>query len=229
MPYAAADAGVEFLIIDLEHSGYGAERLKWLLPITRSAGVVPIVRIPAMRHEAISLPLDLGAAGVMAPMVESASQAGQLVDGALYPPRGRRGFGVVHPEDREPSVEATLASANEEILVLAQIESAAGVEAVEEIAAVEGVDGLFIGAFDLSIDLGAPAAFDNPEFVRAVDAVCAACRKHDKAAGIICSDPKSARGLIEQGFRCLVYVNDLIAYERGLREGVEQIRCAARA
>jgi 2-dehydro-3-deoxyglucarate aldolase/4-hydroxy-2-oxoheptanedioate aldolase len=187
------------------------------------------VRIPAIRHDAISLPLDLGAAGIMAPMVESAEQALQVVAAALYPPRGRRGFGVVHPEDREETVEATLASANEEILVLAQIESAEGVEAVEEIAAVEGVDGLFIGAFDLSIDLGAPAVFDSPELLRAIDAVCAACRKHEKAAGIICSDPSTAKDLIEQGFRCLVYVNDLIAYEHGLRDGVEHIRRAARA
>ena len=144
--------------------------------------------------------LDLGALGLMIPMVESADQARRIVDYARYAPAGSRGVAVYHADDVEPEgLPATLAKANREIVLMAQIETVAGVEHVEEIAAVDGIDLLWIGHFDLTTSLGTPGAFWNDAHTAAVERVMRAAAAAGKPVGSLANDVADARRLLAHG------------------------------
>jgi 2-dehydro-3-deoxyglucarate aldolase/4-hydroxy-2-oxoheptanedioate aldolase len=134
---------------------------------------------------------------------------------------------VAHDDYRGGAVTETMASANAEGFLIAQIETAAGVEQAEAIAAVDGIDCLWVGHFDLTQSLGIPAQFDHPAFQRAVDRVLAACAKHGKAAGIMGGDVASSRQWLARGFRAVAYSGDLWIYGAALAEGVAELKRAA--
>ncbi len=198
----ARAAGADFVLYDMEHSGWTPETLKVLLETSRAAGITAFVRPRDSRRSSISLSLDLGALGLMVPMVESADQARRIVEFARYAPAGSRGVAVYHADDIEPEgLPATLAKANREIVLMAQIETVAGVEHVEEIAAVDGIDTLWIGHFDLTTSLGTPGAFWNDAHTAAVDRVMAAAAAVGKPVGSLANDVADARLLLSKGFR----------------------------
>src|SRR4051812_18245891 len=155
----AASAGAEFVIFDMEHTGWSIETIRMLVATTRAAETVPMVRVPATQYHLLSRPLDVGAMGLMIPMVEDAVQAQLIVRSAKYHPQGGRGtaFGVAHDDYVPGDVAAKMASANAEGFLIAQIETAKGVENAAAIAAVDGIDCLWIGHFDLTQSLGIPA------------------------------------------------------------------------
>jgi 2-dehydro-3-deoxyglucarate aldolase/4-hydroxy-2-oxoheptanedioate aldolase len=218
----AAAAGAEFVLFDMEHSGFSMETIRMLLATSRGAAIVPMVRVPATEYHFIARALDIGAQGIMVPMVESAEQAQRLVQSAKYPPAGRRGaaFGVAHDDYQPGDSAAKMRTANAEILLLAQIETARGVEQVEAIAAVDGIDVLWIGHNDLSISLGIPGQFDHPRYREAVAAVLDAARRHGRVAGFMANAVEPARAMLAQGFRILAYGGDVGLYQKGLREGI---------
>jgi 2-dehydro-3-deoxyglucarate aldolase/4-hydroxy-2-oxoheptanedioate aldolase len=222
----AAGAGAEFVIFDMEHTGWTIETIRMLMATTRSADTVPMVRVPATQYHFLARVLDVGAMGVMAPMVESADQARVIAESCRYPPVGRRGagFGLAHDDYAFGDLIAKMRSCNEHVLLIAQIETAAGLERVDEIAAVDGIDVLWIGQFDLSNFLGIPGQFGHDAFSRAVDRVVAACRRHGKTAGILTLSVDESKTRLAQGFRCLAYGGDLWLYQQALEQGVSQIR-----
>jgi 2-dehydro-3-deoxyglucarate aldolase/4-hydroxy-2-oxoheptanedioate aldolase len=222
----AAGAGAEFVIFDQEHTGWGIGEIRTLLATARAADVVPLVRVPAADHHLISRPLDAGASGVMVPMVETAGQARSIVRAAKYPPFGARGaaFGIAHDDYEAGDPVAAMGSANAEMLLIAQIETARGIENVEEIAAVEGIDVLWIGHNDLTNSMNIPGRFDHPEYLDAIGRFLEACRRHGRAPGIMSTNVDDAREQLRQGFRCLAYWGDLWIYARALREGLDAIR-----
>ena len=171
-----------------------------------------MVRIPATEYHFIARVLDVGAQGLMVPMVESEEQARLLASSAKYPPAGRRGagFGLAHDDFAPGDILEGMRVANEEGLLIAQIESARGVAEVGKIAAVEGIDVLWIGHFDLTNSLGIPGQFTHPKFVEAVDKVRAACREHGKALGFMASGVEEGRALLAKGFRILAYGRDIM-------------------
>jgi len=222
----AAGAGAEFVIYDMEHTGWSIQTIRELIATTRSADIVPMVRVPATEYHLLSRPLDVGAMGLMVPMVESVEQARAIAAFAKYPPVGRRGaaFGVAHDDYAGGDIVEKMRSANEETLLIAQIETAAGVEACEAIAAVDGIDVLWIGHFDLSNSLGLPGQFDHPDYLGAVERVLAACRSHGKAAGIMAGDLVMGRAALAEGFRIVAYGGDLWIYQNALRQGLDALR-----
>ena len=226
----AANAGADFAFFDTEHTGWDADTLRMLMATSRGADIVPIVRVPATQYHLIARPLDLGAMGIMIPMVESAEQARVLVRSAKYPPEGGRGaaFGVAHDDYEGGDVATKMKSANEETLLIALIETVAGIENVDKIAAVDGLDILWIGHFDLTNSMGIPGDFANPRFLKAMDAVLDACRRHGKAAGFMASDVETGRQRIAQGFRCLSYSGDIWLYSEALRTGIAALREAVK-
>ena len=115
-------------------------------------------------------------------------------------------------------------SANAEGLLIAQIETVAGLEQVERIAAVDGIDVVWIGQFDLTNSLGIPADFEHPTYLAAVDRMLNACRQHGKAAGFMVTSPEEARAKLDQGFRCLAYWGDLWIYQQALTTALARIR-----
>jgi 2-keto-3-deoxy-L-rhamnonate aldolase RhmA len=226
----AANAGADFALFDTEHTGWDADTIRMLMATARAADLVPLVRVPATQYHLIARPLDLGAMGIMIPMVESAEQARLLVRSAKYPPDGGRGaaFGVAHDDYEGGDVAAKMTAANAEVLLIGLVETATGIDNVEQIAAVDGLDILWIGHFDLTNSLGIPGQFGHPTFLRAVDAVLDACRRHGKAAAFMAADVETGQKLLAQGFRCLAYSGDIWLYSQALRQGVAALRETAR-
>jgi 2-dehydro-3-deoxyglucarate aldolase/4-hydroxy-2-oxoheptanedioate aldolase len=228
--HVTAAAGAEFTLFDLEHTGYGIERMRAVLAAASSAETVPFLRVPDAAYDLIARGLDLGAKGVMVPAVESADEAHLVADAARYPPRGKRGFGLIVLDHWEADgVPATIEMANEETIVLVQIETAAGIAAVEEIAAVDGIDVLWIGHFDLTASLGIPAQFEHPRYHEAVDRVLAAGAAAGKPVGMVCNTPDEGRALIERGFQILAYSMDVILYGAAIRTGLAELRASLAA
>lgn len=222
----AANAGAEFIIFDMEHSGWGIDTIRRLLAATRAASVVPLVRVPAATPHLLTGPLDAGAMGLMIPMVESAAQARLIADACRYPPTGKRGsaFGLAHDDYTPGDIVENMAHANDHLLLIAQIETAAGVDDVDAIAATAGIDVLWIGHFDLTASLGIPGQFDHPAYQAAVTRVLDACHRHGKTPGIMAADIETARGHLAAGFRAIAYNGDLWIYGAALREGLVAIR-----
>jgi 2-dehydro-3-deoxyglucarate aldolase/4-hydroxy-2-oxoheptanedioate aldolase len=221
-----ATAGAEFVVFDMEHTGWTLETLRMLIATTRPAGVVPMVRVPAVQYHFLARALDIGAMGLMVPMVDTAEQARLIVQSAKYPPVGRRGaaFAVAHDDYVMGDLVETMRLANEEGLLIAQIETAVGLENVEEIAAVDGIDVLWVGQFDLTNFLGIPGQFSHPRLKGALDRVVRVARQHGKSAAILVMSVDEGRAMLAQGFRCLAYGGDLWLYQQALRQGLSALR-----
>ena len=219
----AANAGADFIIYDMEHTGWSVETVRNLIASGDGAPIVPFVRVPATQYHFIARVLDVGAMGIMVPMVGDAAQAEMIVQSAKYPPLGQRGaaFHMAHDGYAGGDVLEKMRSANDEVVLIAQIENRSGLENVERIAAVDGIDILWIGQFDLSNFLGIPGQFDHPEFTAALERVVAACERHGKAAGYLVNSIEEGQLRLRQGFRCVAYGGDLWLYRRALREGIE--------
>ena len=158
-----AEAGSEFAVFDMEHTGWSMETIRMLMASSSAVDMVPMVRVPTLQYHFISRILDVGAMGVVVPFVSSEEQAREIVTCAKYPPEGRRGvaFGVAHDGYRAGNLVTKMRRANEEIMLIAQIENADGAEHAHKIAAVHGIDALWIGQFDLSTSLGIPGRLDH--------------------------------------------------------------------
>jgi 2-dehydro-3-deoxyglucarate aldolase/4-hydroxy-2-oxoheptanedioate aldolase len=222
----SAEAGAEFAVFDMEHTGWGLETIKMLAATSRAADLAPIVRVPTSDYHFIAHALDVGAMGIVLPLVASARQAREAVECAMYPPRGRRGcaFAMAHDDFKGGDTGAKMKHANENVLIAAQIETAEGLRNADEIAAVDGIDALWIGQFDLTTSLGIPGRFDSPKFLDATQRVLEACRKNGKAATLAVMDPDQLAAAPASGFRLLVYVGDLWIYQQALRRCFRKIR-----
>ena len=220
----AATAGAEFIALDQEHSGFGSETVRSFLAGARAADIVPLIRVAGKHSEPLSLALDLGALGVIVPFIESAEEAAAAVSSLKYPPLGRRGFGLLHLDEHDGDVGRYMAAANDRTMVVVQIESRSGLEDVERIASVEGVDVLWIGQFDLTASLGIPGQFDSPVWKEALDRVVSACRAAGKAAAMAAETPADVGPLLDRGFCCISFGHDLTLFRRGLAEGVAAVR-----
>ena len=224
MPRILAAAGADFVLIDLEHTGWGIEGVRPLLAAARAEVVVPIVRVQGSARHLISPALDAGAAGVMVPMIGDAIEAERVVNVARFAPNGGRGFGLLYPDQLAEGVGAAIEGAEAETIVILQIETTSGVDHVEEIAVTPGVDVLWVGQFDLTLSMGIPGAFEDPRLREAEDRVVAACSDAGIAAGILVADVETARSMLDRGFRMIALGSDIDLYGRALRTGLEALR-----
>ena len=222
-----AGAGCDFVLIDMEHSGFDLDVMGDLIAWARGSGLTSVVRVPDMEYHFIARCLDAGALGIMVPNVESVAEARRAADFMKYPPRGHRGVGLGHAHTgyTAPSDPAAyMAEADAQTFLIAQMESAAGVAAADGIAALDGVDCLWVGHFDLSTNLGVPGQFDHAKYMEAIRAVITACRKHGKAAGMQPGSPEQAQWALAQGFNLLSYSADSTLYKRALAEGIATVK-----
>jgi len=215
-------AGADFILYDMEHSGIGIDVVKAQMAACRGIGLVPLVRVPTLQSHFIAGCLDAGAMGIMVPMVETAVQAREIVKATRYPPAGRRGaaFGVAHDDYEGGSVADKVAAANARTLVIALVETAEGIKNVDEIAAVDGIDVVWLGHFDLTNFMGIAAQFEHPDYLAAVDRLLAAARHHGRAAGMMAADAVWARNYRRKGFNMIAYGLDLALFQNALREGL---------
>jgi 2-keto-3-deoxy-L-rhamnonate aldolase RhmA len=221
-----AQAGAEFLLLDMEHSGAGIDTIKMQCALARGAGIVPMVRVPACLHHLIAPVLDAGAMGIMAPLVETREQAELLVNACRYRPLGRRGlaFGMAHDGYAAGPARAKMDSANEAIITIALVESARGIENAEAILSTPGLDLAWLGHFDLSDSLGCVEKFDDPRYVAAEQRLMAASKSTGVPLGWLVGTGEAARGAIARGYRCLCIGHEVMV----LRDALAREFAAAR-
>jgi 2-keto-3-deoxy-L-rhamnonate aldolase RhmA len=223
---ALAQAGADFVLLDTEHSGVGIETIKVQIAAARGAGIVPMVRVPGTHYHLIAPMLDVGAMGIMVPMVETLDQAQKIAAWCRYPPDGVRGlaFGIGHDDYSGGDMATKMAEANARTLVIALIETATGIAHVDEIMAVPGIDVGWLGHYDLTATMGIPGEFEHPDFLAAVDRLVAACRRHGKTPGFLAYSLPQAKAWLAKGFRCMGYGTDLSLLQGALREGLAALR-----
>lgn len=227
LPQIVRAAGADFVLYDMEHSGLGYESLKTQISLCRGIGLVPLVRVPATQYHFIARALDLGAMGVMVPMVETREQAELIVSCTRYPQLGVRGaaFNVApHDDYTDLPVTEKIRLAHERTLVICLVETVKGHENVDAIAAVPDVDVCWLGHFDTTNFMGIPAQWDHPRYVSAVKKLVDACNRHGKTAGFMPADDDWASRYRDLGFRMMAYGADTMLLQHALAAGLRRLR-----
>ena len=219
------NAGAEFIVFDMEHTGLGFETLRWVFSTCRGLLVEPMVRVPRGEYTYLARALDLGARGVMVPMVETRDQAIKIINSRRYPPEGQRGaaFGFAQCDYKTSDIFSKIKNYNDRTLIIAQIETKEGLKNVDEIASVPGIDVLWVGHFDLSNFLEIPGDFENSKFEEAMRYISSTAKKHKKVAGFMASDPKWIEKTKFWGYSMIATGPDTAVLERGIGEMVEKI------
>ncbi len=226
LPRIMADTGAEFVIYDQEHGGASIETLRMLAAASRGPSPVPFARVPATQYHLMAGALDAGMLGLMIPMVEDAAQARAIVESTRYLPLGRRGagLGMAHDDYEKGSTADKIAALNERTFIIAQIESPAGLDNLDALAATDGIDCLWVGHNDLSIQMGIPGDFASARFVDAVKRVADAANRHAKPAGVMVGDAAAAEQWMSWGYRALAFGADFRLFADALSRGIGAIR-----
>lgn len=221
-----ARAGADWVLYDLEHTGWSLDRIRPALAVSRREDIASFVRVIGTAQHLVSGALDAGAEGIMVPYVNSAAQAAEVLRWMKYPPLGARGsaMGIAHDLYTSGKPGPKQAAANEFTIFLPQIETPEAVDNAGEIAAVEGVDVVFVGPLDLSTNLGTPGDFTSPAFRDAVARVGEAARTAGKAAGIFSGHDELTQLAIDEGFQVISYTADFAIYQIALDAKLREIR-----
>ncbi|MBP6332966.1 MAG: 4-hydroxy-2-oxovalerate aldolase [Aminivibrio sp.] len=219
-------AGFDYCIIDTEHGPGNPESIQHMIRAAELRGMVPIVRVTDTAATTILRTLDVGAAGIQVPQVNSPETAENVVRSAKYFPKGDRGacltrssrYGFV------PGVAEYFEEANRETLVIVHCENRQGLECLDGIAAVDGVDVVFVGPYDLSQSFGIPGQIYHPVMVDAVARALAAAKRAGKPAGIFVGSVEEAKARIEQGFSYIAYSTDSLVFAEVCRNIVGGIK-----
>ncbi len=187
IPHVIKNSGCEFIIFDMEHGGLTLNTFKELAIICRGIKLFPLIRIPQLNYNYISRSLDLGACGIMIPMVNDKIEVTKIVEYSKYPPKGIRGagFGFAHNDYKIQNPMEIMDKANNNLINIIQIENKNGLENVEEIAQINEVDCLWVGHFDLSNFLGVPGQFQSKIYLNALDRIIIAAKDNKKSLGIM--------------------------------------------
>ncbi|MFN0171541.1 MAG: HpcH/HpaI aldolase family protein [Bryobacteraceae bacterium] len=221
----AAIAGWDFALIDAEHGPLTAAHYPALVRAGQAAGMPCVIRVPANEPSMIQHALDSGAAGVQIPQIATVDQARAAIDAARFHPQGKRGF---NPFVRAANYAATpvaefLRISNDGVLVVLQLESASGVGAAAEVAALPGVDVLFVGPYDLSQSLGIPGQVTDPSIYEAAARIARSAARHNVALGVFTNDTADARRWIEIGVRYVTFSIDSVLLRRALEQALGSI------
>ncbi len=210
-----ASAGVDWLILDLEHAAVGPDVLHGMIAATAGTCTTPLVRLPWSSPWQAKLPLDLGAMGIVFPMIGSRRDAENAVHAVKYPPEGGRLWGPFYAPMRwGMAMPDYMAAANANVLAIATIEDPAGIENIDAIVDTPGLDLAFIGPGDLAMSLGVPGQFDHPRFVDAVTTAERAILHSKVALGGVARTPDQARQMIGRGYKALVFGFDWSLLQR---------------
>ena len=198
-----AAAGLDWIFIDTEHGAFTPETIQDLVRSAVSSSITPIVRVADFQYSLVARALDMGAQGIILPRVESPEVLAEAISWAKFPPEGRRGFGLGPPQTgyAAASFDEITTHANENTMVVFQIESKAALDRAEELISTPGVDAVMIGPADLSISLGVAGRLEHPTLVDAVMKVIELCEKHGRSPSIQVRDPALAKTWIERGMK----------------------------
>ena len=220
-----ASAGIDWLVLDLEHASVGSETLHAMIAATAGTGTTPLVRLPWSHPWQAKLPLDLGAMGIVFPMVCTREDAENAVRAVRYPPEGGRLWGPFYAPMRwSMPMPEYIAAANANVMAIATIEDPAGVRNIDAIVGTPGLDLAFIGPGDLAMSLGVAGQFEHPAFLQAVEAAETAILRSKVALGGVARTPEQARRMIQRGYKALVIGFDWSLLQRTAAEFIAQAR-----
>ena len=220
--------GLDFIIIDNEHSPIEAETTMELVRAAEVSGLCPLARVREISRPAALKLLDVGVRGLIIPNVQSVDDVKQVIRYAKYAPEGERGFCPTRKDgwgfDTTESVPELMARINTETLVIPQCETVGALNAIEDIVSLAGVDGIFVGPFDLSISMGLPGQFDHPDFTAAIDRIIKACHDAGKFCLFFGGTPEAVTAGFRRGFDGMAYSIDTVALIKGVKADIEAIR-----
>lgn len=224
-----AAAGFDFFIIDMEHGAYDLVIAADIIKVARLEGICPLVRVPDRRYPPLGRILDIGALGLMVPRVETEEEVKEIVAEVKYPPLGRRGCSITmgNNDYRPQAVDAFIKEANQETLVIIQIELEKAVHDIDSLLSVRGVDVALIGPGDLSISLGLPGQPDHPQVLQAIDRVLAACEKYHVVPGIHLNNVDRLVEWLRRGMRMVAWSTDVWMLLNSGTEAVRRLRSEA--
>jgi 2-dehydro-3-deoxyglucarate aldolase len=209
----------DWLCIDLEHTTISIAQTGKIIRVADLAGCPTLVRLSSHDPAQIKRVLDAGATGIIAPMVNTADEAAAVVSAATYPPVGTRGVGLARAQRYGLEFPAYLKRMERDLVCIMQVEHIEGVNNLEDILAVDGVDGFFIGPYDLSASLDHPGEFDHPDVVAAMDRVAEVVKRPDVLAGVHVVEPEPERlaAMIGAGYRFVAYASDMLLFAHHLK------------
>ena len=215
-------AGFDWLGLETEHSAVESERVEQMMMAMGGTVATPIVRVTRGDPLEIARVLDIGAMGVIVPMVRTATDVETIVNATRYPPAGSRGFGPLRASRYAQDYEDYLNRANEQIVVAVIIETAEAIENINQIAAVPGLDVMFLGLYDLCLSYGFnPNEMPFPQIDACIEQVLGAGVEHQVAVGMGVGSPEDLRQRRDQGFRFLSYGTDYMLLAGAARAGIE--------
>jgi 4-hydroxy-2-oxoheptanedioate aldolase len=221
----AAPLGFDWVLIDCEHGVAPVDALPGLLRALNGSKTTSVVRLPSADNLAdFKRVLDAGVEGVLVPQVYSADQVKSIVSACRYPPKGTRGIAGGRAHQYGIDFMDYFLKSNSEILVFVQAETREAVENIDEIMAVEGLDGVLIGPVDLSAALSKPLDFSAPEFKSATGKVLQAAKHTGKFAGYYCNDPAEAKARMTEGFQFVNICTDMLVLLRGYLEALKSLK-----
>lgn len=224
-----AASGVDFLCIDWEHSQIARDRIEDLIRASDVHKVPAMVRVPGHAPESIAAVLDAGARGVLVPRVSTAAQATAAVQATRYPPIGTRGVGPGRAAAYGYRIPDYLTRANESLLLAIQVETAEGLANIEEIAAVEGVDLIFIGPGDLSVSIDAMGPANADKLNAAIETIASTARKAGRRVGIFRPSADDIGKWIKSGISFHILASDTMFLGASIAAGVSAARAASKA
>lgn len=219
----AADAGFDWIFIDLEHGSIGPVEALRLVQATRPP-CAPIIRVPENSEMAIKKALDTGAAGLIFPRINSPEEAARAVHWSKYPPEGGRSVGFSRANRYGLRFQENVESANRETVLVAQIEHVDGVRTIDGILGVSGIDAVFIGPYDLSASLGKPGRIQDEDVREAVRTVREACQSRKVPAGIFAQEVQGGRQALAEGYTLVCTGLDVVIYARAASEAVRSLK-----
>ena len=219
-------AGFEWLVIDIEHTSIDLETTQALITTIQSKGLKALVRVSKNEEVVIKRILDMGADGIIVPMVCSQEDAIQAVNYSKYPPIGKRGVGLYRASGYGTKFEEYKKWVNEELVIIAQIEHIDAVNNIDEILKVEGIDGTIIGPYDLSGSMGYPGEFEREDVKIAVQKVLDRCKIYNIPSGfhVVDTNPDNLKQKIDQGCTFLAYGIDYFFLRDAAMNGMNKLK-----
>lgn len=222
--------GLDYVVLDMEHSTMDCSQIYDCISAAEAGQITPLVRLPEADRGMMLRVLDAGAKGVIVPNIETVEQVRALVDYSKFKPVGKRGYCMTrdgrwgYSEDYTDGMASYMKTCNRETLLLPQCETEGCLAHIEEITAIDGVDGILVGPFDLSIAMGLDGRFDHPDFRQAVDRILAACKKNRKLAMVFAAKEPDVTLRTQQGFDSVLYGLDILTVIEHYRGVVSRLK-----
>jgi len=225
IPEILAQAGFDWLVIDIEHNLIDQSMLQTLILTIQSKDIAALVRVSDNDSIIIKQVLDAGADGIIIPMVCNKADAEHAVNSSYYPPRGQRGVGLSRAQGYGNSFDDYKKWQLESLVIIAQVEHIEGVKNINDIISTDGIDGIIIGPYDLSGSIGIPGELESKELKAAVEKVITQCRKNDFPMGYHIVEPEAiiAMEKIQMGFRFIAFGTDFYFMRNNSKDQMSKI------